>query len=363
MVDRPSGEALSARQQTILTAIVGEFIASGQPVGSKTVLEKYGLACSWATIRNEMAALERLGYLSKPHTSAGRVPTQPAYRFYVDRLGSVTEGPSRELTWVHGELSRCGGDLATLLRTSARLLSDMTGQPALAGEPALARQAFTAFRLTPISARSLRVTYESEELGRRELIWESPRPLRGEEIAALSEALAAALCDRGPAEVTAAEIAAPTGLPEELIASLLQVLTESGPERVYVEGAARLLSYPELAAQQRVQELLAALAEERLARALLRLRRTEGLTVLIGSEHGRPRFLDCSLVVGSYHASASPVGQASRLSRGGAGGALPRLGSVAVLGPLRMPYQRAITAVNTIAREIDRLLKVEEEEE
>jgi heat-inducible transcriptional repressor len=358
MLHESVGGELSARQQVILAAIVGEFIATGLPVGSKTISEKRGqtlsaaesvcpsvLNCSSATVRNEMADLERQGYLEKPHTSAGRVPTQPAYRFYVDRLKAVREGPSRDLTWVHGELSRCGAELATLLRTSTRLLSELTGQPALASEPGPPTQTWATFRLTPISARAIRVTYETEETGRRELIWESPQPLRGEEIAALSEALEDVLCQEGVTSPEAAEIAGVAEVPEEVVGDLLQTLTETGPQRVYVEGTAHLLSYPEFMAHQRVQELMAALAQEGMARALLRATHGEGLRVLIGSEHGRTRFLDCSLVLGSYRAPAT------------------RIGSVGVLGPLRMSYPRAISAVATVAREIGQILKVEEEGE
>jgi heat-inducible transcriptional repressor len=345
MVQPGAGAELSSRQQAILLAIVGEFIATGLPVGSKTVLEKYGLTCSPATVRNEMADLEAAGYLGKPHTSAGRVPSQKAYRFYVDRLSAIKEGPTRELTWVRGELARCGSDLPTLLRTSTRLLSELTQQPALASEPALPSLTLSAFRLTPISARSLRVSYETEESGRHELIWESPQPLRGEEIHTLSEALETVLCREGLSGLEPGEIAAQAALPVEVVGGLLQVLTETGPERVYVEGASHLLSYPEFSAHRRVQELMAALAQERLARALLHSpHRPGGLTVLIGSEHGRVRFLDCSLVMGSYRAPRT------------------RLGAVGVLGPLRMPYPRAMSAVNAIANEIDQILKAGEEE-
>ena len=140
-----------------MLAVVGEYIVTAEPVPSKVVQEKYGLPASRATIRNEMAEMERLGYLGKPHTSAGRVPTEAAYRLYVGRLESTPPSLSREETWVRGELGRCGPDLVALLRTSTRLLSDLTEQAALASEPIAPGQRFDAFSLAPVSARAIRV--------------------------------------------------------------------------------------------------------------------------------------------------------------------------------------------------------------
>lgn len=333
------GSDLSPRQQEILLAVVKEYIETGVPVSSKTVQQEYATVVSRATIRNEMAEMERRGYLVKPHTSAGRLPQQKAYRFYVDKLGGVPRGLSREQTWIRGELHRCGPDLVALLRTSARLLSELTTQPALASEPVSVPQRFSRFRLTPISARAVRITYETPEGGERELIWEPPGPLREEQIQSLSEALESAFSQQGLPGLDAEETAAAVALGPEIIRSLLHLLMESGDQRVYVEGAAHLLNYPEFRRQNRLQELMSALAHEGVARALLgRAGRGEDVTVLIGSEHGRPGFRDCSLIAQAYH---DPH---------------PRYGAVAVLGPMRMSYRRTMSAVHCVAGEIARRL-------
>ncbi len=339
-------ENLTPRQEAVLLAVVGEYIATAEPVPSKVVQEKYGLVVSRATIRNEMAVMETLGYLAKPHTSAGRVPTEAAYRLYVDRLGRLEPGLSRELTWVRGELARSGPDLAALLRTSTRLLADLTEHAALASEPLAPGQRFAAFSLTPVSARALRVRYETED-GRRELLWESAQPLRSDQISALSDALGRALAQQGLDVLDADAIAEETDLPAALVADLVQLLVANAPQRVYVEGAAHLFAYPEFRGRDRLQELLLALAEEGPARVLLRgaLGRG-GLSVFIGSELARGRFSDCSLVAQTYR------------------GPRARCGAVAVLGPLRMAYPRAMTAVRCVAGEIGGILgKGEEPEE
>ncbi len=340
------GSNLTARQQTILMAVVSEYIATAQPVPSRTVQAKGRLTESRATIRNEMAQMERLGYLSKPHTSAGRVPTESAFRLYVSRLGAAPLGLSREHTWVHGELSRCAADLGLLLRTSTRLLADMTEQAALVSEPIDPAERFSRFTLTPVSARTIRATYETARGVRRELIWEPPMPLRSDQITALSQALAAALCRQGLGTVDAEALAAEVGLPTETVSGLLRRLAECGDQRVYVEGAAHLFNYPEFRGQDRLQAVLAALTQEGPPRALLDgVLRRAGTTVLIGSDLGAWGFCGCSLVAGTYL------------------GPRARQGAVAVLGPMRMPYARALSAVCCVAHEIGTLLAETEHEE
>ena len=339
------GTELTPRQQAILLAVVGEYIATAEPVPSKLVQEKYRLPASRATIRNEMAEMERLGYLGKPHTSAGRVPTEAAYRLYVSRLESAAPELTREQAWVRGELARCGTDLTALLRTSTRLLADLTEQAALASEPIAPGQSFSAFSLVPITARAIRVMYETEE-GRRELLWEPAQPLRSDQINALSRILAEALAAGGLDNLDLPALAAETELPAEVLAGLRQLLAENAEQRIYVEGAAHLFAHPDFSAHARLQELLGSLTQEGPTRALLRgAVRRQGICVLVGSELGRGGFLHCSLVTQTYRA---PVA---------------RYGAVAVLGPLRMPYARAMTAVQSVAGEIGGILGKGQEEE
>lgn len=329
---------LTPRQQVILLAVVGEYIATAEPVPSKLVQEKHGLTASRATIRNEMAEMERRGYLGKPHTSAGRVPTEAAYRFYVGQLGNAAPRLSREHTWVRGELARVGPDVVALLRTSTRVLAELTDQAALAGEPIAPEACFLSFSLAPVSARAIRVRYETEE-GRRELLWEPEQPLRSEQISALGEALADALARDGLDRLDVPALARQSDLPAEVLAGLVQLLMENAEQRVYVEGAAHLFAHPDFRERSRIQELLSMLSREGPPRVLLReaLRR-EGTSVLIGSELGSRRFSDCSLVAQTYP------------------GPGPRRGAIAVLGPLRMPYARAMAAVQCVAQEIGGIL-------
>ena len=178
------------------------------------------------------------------------------------------------------------------------------------------------------------------------MLWEPAQPLRSDQISALSQALAAVLSREGLDRVDLEALAAETDLPVEVVASLLQLLVENAEQRVYVEGTAHLFAYPDFQVRSRMQELLSALAQEGATRALLRgaLRR-EGISIMIGSELARNRFADCSLVAQTY------------------AGSLTLRGAVAVLGPVRMPYSRAMTAVQCVAREIGGILGKGQEEE
>lgn len=140
---------LTERQQAIAKAVVSEHIDSAQPVGSEAVRVGHGFSCSSATIRNEMARLERMGYLSQPHTSAGRLPLAPAYRLYVDALRLDARRLDREMAWIQGELRRVAGRSEAALRLSSGILSRITRYPAGSSPPASVRPASSICRSHP----------------------------------------------------------------------------------------------------------------------------------------------------------------------------------------------------------------------
>jgi heat-inducible transcriptional repressor len=343
------GRTLGPRQERVLAAIVEEHIRTAGPVGSKVVRDRYRLQVSTATIRNDMMALEAAGYIRQPHTSAGRVPSQAAYRYYVDRALERELPVSREWARVIGEFRRTRRDLETVLRAGTRLLSEVTHQPALASAPLEAGPRISRVSLRPVSSTSVRVDYGTTDGRSGQVLLRVSRPFTAEQIEALGQKLSEWLLGR---EVSGLAETSVTG-PEEdaeglgvlrLLAAQLGAELGSGPQHVYVDGAVHILSQPEFAERDRLTAVMATLDEEAILRRMLRAAgEADEVLVAIGTENPVSALGDCSLVAKSYRALDG------------------RYGAIGVLGPMRMPYREIIATVRNVADRVGQMLGSEAE--
>ena len=333
------GEDLTTRRAYILGAIVEEHVRTAAPVGSKAVQERQEMDVSTATIRNEMLALEHGGYIHQPHTSAGRVPADLGYRTYVDRIMAPRPPHAEDIAWVRAEYRRAARDAEALYRTTSRVLSRMTSAPALVMAPPEERRALVDIRLAPVSSTIVLLTYATEPGGRFERLLEFPEPLTAGQVVALGSALQRRYCGReiGALTLCSAELleeeTAPFAVPEDLLDQVKATVEGDQEQRVYVDGAAFSLDYPEYQELEHLRPLMRALDEERIVRRALRpaTRRTT-MTVTIGHEHRVEDLRRCALVAQAY---LGPRGN--------------DVGVVAVLGPTRLDYQMVITAVHMVA--------------
>jgi heat-inducible transcriptional repressor len=271
---------LSKRARSVLYAVVTEFIGSGEPVGSRTLSKKYGFSLSPATIRNVLADLEDAGYLAQPHTSAGRVPTESAFRLFIDALMRVRRLPEDDADRIHEWLADLRPD-ADIPRETGKLLSDLSGSPAVVlRSPAESRRllklrfittrpgellAVVVFEDTTVENRFLRVDkpISDAELERLHGLLEEAVP--GHTLGEVREAVARGMSERRD-ELKALH---------ELGHALLRSTSESVPRpaEVVIEGQALLFDKPEFGDPERLRELLLALeARERLEQRLAVLR-------------------------------------------------------------------------------------------
>ena len=173
---------LTDRQRAIARAVVTEHIDSAQPVGSEAVRVGHGLSCSSATIRSEMVRLERMGFLSQPHTSAGRLPLGPAYRLYVNALHVGSGRLDRDIAWVQGELRRVAGQAESALRLSSGILSRITRYPAVVVSPSEQGARLIDLSLTPVSARNVLLSFLDDESRSEETLIETAGPVTVAEV-------------------------------------------------------------------------------------------------------------------------------------------------------------------------------------
>lgn len=333
--------SLSSRARSVLYAAVSEFIRTGEPVGSRTLTKKYRFDLSPATIRNVLADLEDMGYLVQPHTSAGRVPTQQAFRLFIDALMKTQqlspEAAAKIASWLDDVAP--GQDM---LRSTGKLLSELTGVPAIVARVPGQDRTVLRIRFIPtrphevlsvvvftdgsVENRFIRVEQAIPERELARLHEHLERVVEGHSLAEIRQHFAQ-LRDSSREQIARLEFAEQT-LVDGLFAPHSQTL------ELVVEGQSRLLGRPELASGLDLKDLMGALEDhERLVSMLDRTLAANHVQVFLGGEPGE------SLATGSMSFVAAPF-------RGGDGEAV---GAVGVLGPSRMDYPVVVPLVTATA--------------
>ncbi len=333
---------LDARKSAILRRVVTEYIETGQPVGSSAVALDRDVDVSPATVRADMAALEREGYLTHPHTSAGRVPTDKGYRFFVDNLGSEPLLDAASAEQVQSFFARTHGELERMLRDTSQLLSRLTDHAAVVVAPAheaLTVRSSLLARLAPRIALQV-VVLADGDVARHPV--EIDEATSDEALEKASALVARQLAGRTLAEV---EVPPPTGdhQVDAIVEACCRVLRGSTtgaaatePAEVYVGGAA--LMAQQFSAVDQVRQVLDILEQSFVVVSLLRDVLSSGRSVAIGAETRVESLADCSVVVAPYEVGENVAG------------------TIGVLGPTRMNYPQALAAVAVVSQRLGRQL-------
>jgi heat-inducible transcriptional repressor len=323
------------RRAAILRAVVEEYIRTAQPVGSSHVSADPSIAVSSATVRNDMVQLEAEGYLHQPHTSAGRVPTEKGYRFFVDQLEQTATGlGAGEARRVRDFFAQAHGELELMLARTSRLLTDLTDYTAVVVSPDHHEVATVrSVQLVGLAPRvALLVVVLSDGAVEKRTL-ELDREVDDGRLAAAANRLAADLTGRSLADRPAL---LPTGdaATDDLARQAFDALGQPVDHRdhVYVDGASRMAAAFD--AIDQVSEVLQILEQQLIVVSLLHDVLDRGLSVAIGTETGIEPLADCSIVVAPYLVEGEPVG------------------SIGVLGPTRMNYPQALAAVAVVSQRL-----------
>ena len=336
---------LGERQRDLLRAVIREYIASAQPVASGALVRQYRLDLSSATVRNELAALEDLGLLTHPHTSAGRVPTDLGYRYFIESLmPRPSLHPDEQLTVSH-QFQQALSNTSEWLRLAASTLARLTTEAAIVTPPAAGRAAMRHVEVVPINERRALVVVVLDGGAVAQQLLELRVATTPDHLRSLSARLTDSLASRDAASVRAA-VAAETGVDADVIATIARALEDHDAARthdVYTDGIQNILAQPEFATSGRMRDMLRLLEDRtRLIDLLPPSLGDDEVHVAIGSEHRLEPLRGCSLVFGRY----------------GAGTAY--LGYVGVVGPTRMDYARTIGAVRYVGSLMSDLVRVME---
>ncbi len=341
----PALPALADRQREILRAVIREFIATAQPVASGALVRRYRLPVSSATVRNELAALEELGLLTHPHTSAGRVPTDLGYRFFIESLMSGAALQPQEQVTVSHQFQQAHQDSAEWLRLAASSLARLTAEASIVTPLIGGRSTLKHVEAVPIQERRvLLVAVLDGGAVRQQLLdlEDAPTP---NELRALGARLTATLRGADPATIAAAAHME-RGAAAQIVVAVARLLAEAEAGRahdVYYDGIQNILAQPEFGKGRRIREMVALLEDRtRLSELLPPPIREDEVYVAIGMENRLEPLHECSLVFGRYGAGSHVVGY------------------IGVVGPTRMDYARSIGAVRFVGRLMSDLVRVVE---
>ncbi|MDL1895603.1 heat-inducible transcription repressor HrcA [Anaerolineae bacterium CFX7] len=331
---------MTERRQMLLALAIKEYVKKAQPVGSET-LARLDLGISPATIRNELAALEEEGYLTHPHTSAGRVPTEKGYRYFVETLMDNLELSADEQQMIRHQFHQVTLDVEQWMRLSAAVLAHTSNMAALVTAPSAQHTRFKHVELIAISETVVMMVLVLQAGTVKQQMLYSTDLIEQEELRRVANQLNKKFVGRAAADIQ--NLSRPFSGFVLTVAQRVQQIIEQMDHRtsreIYRDGLLDILRQPEFVGVDKMQQLLEVLEQRTMLEGLLQsLAPAHGVQVVIGSEGGREELNDYSLVMARYGIE----GEAS--------------GVVGVIGPMRMQYSRAVSAVRYVSVMLDDLM-------
>ncbi len=335
---------LSERQVKILNVIIRTYMETGEPVGSRTISKASDLNLSSATIRNEMSDLEEMGYIVQPHTSAGRIPSDKGYRFYVDQLMLEKEHDVSEMKQFVIEKTE---KMEQVLKTIAKLLAANTNYATVVSAPQTHRGKVKFIQLSNVDKGKVLATIMLDGNIVKNKILRPAEDLDQETMLKLNILLNGSLNGLSLEEinlVTIARLKEQAGIHSEVIGNVLDAVAEAVQEEeeleIYTSGTTNIFKYPELSDSQSAADLISAFEEKQELRDLFAGENGEpgtGIQVYIGNESPIQRMKDCSVVTASYE-----LGDGIH-------------GTVGIVGPKRMDYRMVVDNLKTLKIQLDEI--------
>ncbi len=336
-----------SRRNKILGIVVDSYVSTAVPVGSIAVSRKFRQRISPATIRNIMAQLEEIGYITHPHTSAGRVPTDKGYRYYVDSLMEQRHLTRDEMDFIEGVLSHDFDELGEIVKRAARLISSLTHQASVVSFPRSKRRTFKRIELIPATHTKIYVLLFTAQGIVKHSIFELHETCDESELMKISRFLNDELPGLQLSEIGDYLLRKVLGENDAFhhlfkeatdILSMSHILEEEA-EKIFLDGAHHIIEQPEFRYADKVRLLLKALEEEEeILNIMDRDLNEEGVRVHIGAENPYEDIRECSLVISNYK-----IGDQN-------------IGSIGVIGPTRMDYSKSVPVVGYVSSVFSRLL-------
>jgi heat-inducible transcriptional repressor len=342
-------EQLSERGKRILEAVIEDYTTTAEPVGSRSLTRSHALDVSPATVRNVMSDLEEMGFLTSPHTSAGRIPTDKAYRLYVNSILEVKNITREKREEIQRRCRLAGKDLAQILKETSRLLSTTSSYMGVVMAPRLAANLFHQIEFVKLQSRRVIAILVSQNGTVQNRLLQTDEDIPQEELVRMANYLnellqgltIAQVRERLVREMQSEKVHYDAMMAQALALSEQTINNPEGPE-LFIEGQANILEQPEFADAAKVREIFRAFERKsQLLDLLDRSMQGDGVQIFIGSESRLLRMEGMSLITSTYMTGKDTVGV------------------LGVIGPTRMGYGRVIPIVDYTAKLISRLLESE----
>ena len=344
---------LDDRKTKILYAIIKTYLETGEPVGSRTISKYADLNLSSATIRNEMSDLEEMGYIVQPHTSAGRIPSDKGYRFYVDQMMEYKE---REVTEMKELMIQKQDKMEQILKQVVKVLANNTNYATMITAPQYHRTKLKFIQLSVISESQMLAVVVTEGNVVKNKMLHMEHRLDNETVLKLNILLNTSLNGLTMEQInlgTIAKLKEQAGIHSEVVNSVLDAVAEAirmddEDLEIYTSGATNIFKYPELSDNERARELISAFEEKKqlvnLVAETMNSEENTGIQVYIGNESPMQNIKDCSAVTAAYE-----LGDGMK-------------GTIGIIGPKRMDYDRVVSALKTLTTQLDSIFENTEKE-
>lgn len=340
---------LSERKLKILQAIIADFIKTAEPVGSRTISKNYDLGISPATIRNEMSDLEELGYLTHPHTSSGRVPSEKAYRLYVNQMMNKRELTAEEKDSIAKQLHSNVTELENIVQRAAHVLSEITNLTAFALTPRQEQDTLKYINLLPVDDHTvvLMLVSESGKISNKAVRLD--KPVSEDTLRILAKTMTYNYRGKTLSEAVAYDIIknvksdaeAMTMLEKNIVPGFVKTLEDMLNVNLYMDGLTNIFSLPEYNDLDKAKMFLEMVnKKEDFTRTLIN--RENGVIITIGNENQDELMQDCSLITATYHVDGKMVGK------------------IGVIGPTRMRYGEVTSVVEYLTDNISKAFMITE---
>ncbi len=335
---------LSERKKKILKTIIDDYISTAMPVGSKTIAEHMGMSISSATVRNEMNELESMGYLDQPHTSAGRIPSDKAFRMYVDSLLEMTQLTAPEISFASDYYDERMVQTEAVLKAAASAISEATDYVSVVMAPRLSSVTIRHLQLVPISDNSALAVLVTDAGVIRDTPIAFNTAVTPEQLEDVSKALNNIFAGR---RLTSEDLNIHSEIMQELkgqrevfsqVTDILRSHLLTSDTAFTVGGTAKLLSHPEYSDVERARDMLQLLDSGSEIGSLLKESDGVEMKVSIGSENRSSRLKDCAVVTASYK-----IGDRNA-------------GTIGVIGPVRMQYDKVIKVLSYMKQSLSEVL-------
>jgi len=340
---------LNERKRKILNTIINEYISSAEPIGSRHIAKRADLGLSSATIRNEMADLEDMGYLEQPHTSAGRIPSDKGYRFYVNELMEGYEATQQDIDLLAAAMTVKMSQFDKVIRQASMLLSQLTNYTAFLMTPQLKQGAIKTIELIPIDTTSFLVVLVTNEgiMKNKRII--TPNGVNSEYIPKISSILKEKLSGLSLDEIgikKISEIKSALGENGKVLIPILEFISEiiddiQKETDVYLSGVSNIFNFPEYRDIGRAKEFIEFLDDKNsITKAVADMEKDDDrvIRIRIGKENDLDIMQNLSLVTTDYHLGNHSAGK------------------IGIIGPTRMNYSKVVANINQISEYLEKLL-------